>query len=375
MKFLIVAPRFHTNLYYRVISLQNAGHEVEVVVLYKGKSEFYKGINIKQIKLSFLSSILISCLKLINKSSLKSNLEIRIQAPNKDLRKYINNFKPDYILLKAFQNQLAIKTLLLSFFKKSKVLMLIQTDKTKILKSKHLFKLNILLFKLLKVRAYVTPVEIAETLFKQAEISNCYYLPFVFPQNHTPTDDIISNKVKIISVGKFVNRKSQILLIQSLGLLKDSLNFELLLIGEKADNEYYKKVISEVEKQGLQNRVIIKLNVEYSKIQDLYKEMDIFVLPSYGEPAAYSPVEALSLGLPVVISSESGTNCYVTNGVNGYIFEKKNHKDLSEKISEITSSSKNLLNFKKNALLSAQQNHNLENFSKGIEEIIANLRL
>ena len=34
MKFLIVAPRFHTNLYYRAKALHDAGHTVKVIVLY-----------------------------------------------------------------------------------------------------------------------------------------------------------------------------------------------------------------------------------------------------------------------------------------------------------------------------------------------------
>ena len=54
MKFLLIAPRFHTNLYYRVIALQNAGHQVKILVLYKGQSEYYENIDIEQIGFSLL---------------------------------------------------------------------------------------------------------------------------------------------------------------------------------------------------------------------------------------------------------------------------------------------------------------------------------
>ncbi len=371
MKFLFVAPRFHTNLYYRVIALQEAGHEVKSVVLYKGKSEYYKGVDVLQVKLSLISRFFIRFLRLFKKERLKSNLELRLQSPGKALRKIIASFEPDFILLKAFQNLLAIKTLQLSYFKRSKVLMLIQTDKVSILNSKKLFRLNLHLFKWLKVKAYITPVKRAETLFKAIGFDNCYYLPFVFPKQKNTKNEAAKTVVSLISVGKFVRRKEQLLLIESLDLLKGKLNFELILIGEIADKVYYENLLSEIKKRGLETQIKIRINVPYPEISILYKKADVFILPSYGEPAAYSPVEALAFGLPIIMSTESGTNCYIEQGKNGYIFEKKNAKDLASKIYKIAASREVLLDFGKNALLLATENHSLKSFSNKINKIIA----
>jgi len=143
MKFLFIAPRFHTNLYYRVISLQNAGHLVKVIVLYKGKSEFYENIDIIQLNLSFFSKTILNFINFFKKNHLKTSYELRIQSPNRKFKHEITTSKPDVIILKAYQNMLAVKTLFIAKKHKVKVLMLTQTSHTHIKGSKFLFKLNI----------------------------------------------------------------------------------------------------------------------------------------------------------------------------------------------------------------------------------------
>ncbi len=181
MKFLIVAPRFHTNLYYRVKALQNAGNTVKVIVLYKGKSEFYGNIDFQEIRLSVFSRILMNTISYFKKNKLKTTFELRIQSPGKELKQILKFYKPDVILLKAYQNMLAVKTLLTAKRFNTKVLMLTQTTYTHIKGLQLLFKFNIKLFKFLKVFAYITPIKSNFNVFRNFGIENVYYLPFVFP--------------------------------------------------------------------------------------------------------------------------------------------------------------------------------------------------
>jgi glycosyltransferase involved in cell wall biosynthesis len=60
---------------------------------------------------------------------------------------------------------------------------------------------------------------------------------------------------------------------------------------------------------------------------------DIFVLPSIGgESLTKSVIEAMALGIVPMISDIAGNKPLVEDGVNGYVFQKSNPKDLSEKI-------------------------------------------
>lgn len=370
MKFLIVAPRFHTNLYYRAKALQDVGHSVKVVVLYKGKSEFYEGIDYIQVGLSFFSKSVLRLFSFFKKGKLKSGFELRIQAPNKELKQIFQQFKPDIILLKAYQNALAVKTLRIAKKYKARVLMLTQTPYVHIKGSEFLFKLNIKLFKFLKVHAYITPIKLNYDAFKTFGIENVYYLPFVFPQKK-----IILNKqeenIKILSVGKFQNRKEQLLLLKVFRQLSDeNYKIKLCLTGELADKKYFNIISNFIQANSLSNNVCIKTNISYSEIMNEYQKYDIFILPAYNEPAAYSPVEALSNGLPVICSDENGTKCYIKNGVNGYIFKAKNENDLYEKIKLCISNKEKLKEMKQNAVSSAKENHNPEFFVKKILEIV-----
>ena len=332
MKFLIVAPRFHTNLYYRIKALKDTGHTVRIVVLYKGKSEFYEGLKPMQVKLSMFSRFLIKLHTFFKKGQLKSAFELRIQSPNKEFKKIISIYNPDAIILKAYQNALAIKTLRIAKNHNIKVLMLTQTPFSHIKGSKFLFRLNIKLFKFLKVHAYITPIKTNYDAFKNFGVENVYYLPFVYPQNNWKIK-IPKNSVNIISIGKFQKRKDQLLLLKVFNRLRNEGNdIKLCLIGELADKNYFNALRNFISENALSDYVCIKTNLSYPEIKNEYQNYDLFVLPAYNEPAAYSPVEALSNGLPVICSDENGTKCYIENGLNGYIFKAKNKNDLKEKI-------------------------------------------
>ena len=58
MKILFIAQRFHTNLKYRILSLQEAGHQIEMLVMYKQHSEDYETLSPKVLKRSFFDKII-----------------------------------------------------------------------------------------------------------------------------------------------------------------------------------------------------------------------------------------------------------------------------------------------------------------------------
>ncbi len=370
MKFLIVAPRFHTNLYYRAKALQDAGHSVRIVVLYKGKSEFYEGLKPMQVKLSKFSRFLIKLHAFFKKGELKSAFELRIQSPNKEFKKIISIYNPDVILLKAYQNALAIKTLRTAKKYKIKVLMLTQTPYAHIKGSEFLFRLNIKLFKFLKVHAYITPIKLNYEVFKNFGIENVFYLPFVYPSEISVIKKP-EQEIKILSVGKFQKRKEQILLLKVFYTLKkENYPLKLCLIGEAVNTKYIKTLYNFIKKNNLSDDVCIETNMPYDRIKKEYSKHDLFVLPAYNEPAAYSPVEAMANGLPVICSDQNGTKCYIEEEKNGYVFKAKNEGDLSEKIKLCISDKEKLLKMKENALISAKKNHNPAAFEQAIGKIL-----
>lgn len=370
MKFLIIAARFHTNLYYRTKALQDAGHIVKVAVLYQGKSEYYKETDFVILKLSTFSRLLSLIIKIFKKKYLKSSIELGLDTPGNELNKIFDTYLPDVVLLKAYQNLLAIKSLILAKKHKAKVLMLTQTPYNHIKGSSFLFKLNIRLFKFLRVFAYITPIKINYDVFKKSGIENVHYFPFVFPVN-TKHIKPVNDEIKILCIGKFQKRKNQLQLLKVLKeLVNEQFSLKLCLIGELADVKYYEKIQQFIVDNSLTDKVCLKVNLSYTAVQEEYKNHDLFVLPAYNEPAAYSPVEAMANALPVICSDENGTKCYIKDGKNGYIFKSKNKNDLKEKIINCISDKEKLRKMQKNALFSAKENHNPDNFAKNIIKIL-----
>ena len=93
-------------------------------------------------------------------------------------------------------------------------------------------------------------------------------------------------------------------------------------------------------------------------------------MPSYSEPAAYSPVEALANRLPVICSDQCGRKCYIEDGKNGYIFKAKNLIDLIDKIKLTISKEDHFTELSNNAYKFAKENHNPGDFAKKIKDII-----
>lgn len=95
------------------------------------------------------------------------------------------------------------------------------------------------------------------------------------------------------------------------------------------------------------SRVKLLENLDRDEMKNVYKSSDLFVLPAKREPMAISPLEALSQGIPVLVSSDGGAASYVRPFGSEMIFRSRSygdfkrrllylltHKDVREDISE-----------------------------------------
>ncbi len=76
------------------------------------------------------------------------------------------------------------------------------------------------------------------------------------------------------------------------------------------------------------------INVEYTNnIKRYLQAMDIYVLPSLTETTSISTLEAMSTGLPVVVTRVGSLPSYIRNNYNGFFFQKKQPYFLEKKLS------------------------------------------
>jgi len=63
-----------------------------------------------------------------------------------------------------------------------------------------------------------------------------------------------------------------------------------------------------------------------------YQKADVFVMPSLADSYALVVLEAMSAGLPVIISENAGTADLIENGREGFVVPIRNTREIAEKL-------------------------------------------
>src|SRR5699024_10936915 len=108
-------------------------------------------------------------------------------------------------------------------------------------------------------------------------------------------------------------------------LRKKSLKVQLNLVGEITD----KKVFNKLKEKSFV-KYLGRANKE--RLKQIYRENDIFVMPSLQETFGLVYAEAMSQGLPIVYSKGQGFDGQFDEGLVGYKVDKLKPKDIADKI-------------------------------------------
>jgi glycosyltransferase involved in cell wall biosynthesis len=71
------------------------------------------------------------------------------------------------------------------------------------------------------------------------------------------------------------------------------------------------------------------------QVEDFILEADCIVLPSYREGVPRSLLEAAAMAKPIITSDIPGCRDVVEDGLNGFLCEPRNHRDLFEKMKKM----------------------------------------
>ena len=363
MKFVFVAPRFHTNQYEIVKTLQNNGHDVEFNVVEIGHTEDHTLLMPKLYKPCFLS-------KLAIKQSKKEDAFLYKSFPNPfkyffDLKKS----KADFVILRNPNRYFSLLSAICARLLGIKVIFYSLTPlHQKYSKSRKTIT-NCLLS--LFDAVWMTPTE-GNKLKYEFYPKGMYFIPFAVPQwidKTKPVDEI----PKLLMISKFQLRKNYLLFLEAINKLKDKYDFRVTLVGECVSEKQhleFKKVQDYILLNKLENIVDIKLNIPFSKIKEYYNSHDLFVLPARDEPAGISILEALSCGLPVICSTTCGNQYYIEQGLNGHIFKCEILDDLIEKIETCINDTDKLSKMKENSFFHSKKTITGEAYYKSLSNMI-----
>lgn len=114
------------------------------------------------------------------------------------------------------------------------------------------------------------------------------------------------------------------------------------------DGEDKQKLLDLVHEKKMEDYVIF---LGYKdNIQNIMRQLDFIVLSSLWEGLPLTPIEAFSVGKTVVATAVDGTIEIVEDAVNGCLVEKKNYKQLAEKMIYLIENPEKKMDMEKNAL-------------------------
>ncbi len=144
--------------------------------------------------------------------------------------------------------------------------------------------------------------------------------------------------LKIINVGRFTDQKDHITLLKSINLLKDKIDFKLLVIGRGVNKI---EMTNYVKNHNLKNRV--KFISFQSNPFKYIKLADLFVLSSRYEGLPNVLLEAITLKKFVISTNcPTGPREILINGHGGELVRIGDYKGLAKKILLFHSSKKKL---------------------------------
>ncbi len=149
---------------------------------------------------------------------------------------------------------------------------------------------------------------------------------------------LIHNPLKLIYAGRIDNNKNIETTLKAMKVLENKgYSSQLTVVGGISDNKLFKRI-------SQNPHLIYKQAVPKEKLIEIYRDNDIFVMPSHTESFGLVYAEALSQGLPVIYTKGQGFDGQFAEGKIGYHVNDLDPSDISEKILNVIKQFERLTN-------------------------------
>jgi GalNAc-alpha-(1->4)-GalNAc-alpha-(1->3)-diNAcBac-PP-undecaprenol alpha-1,4-N-acetyl-D-galactosaminyltransferase len=166
-----------------------------------------------------------------------------------------------------------------------------------------------------------------EVIFAKSKNKNIIVIDNIVELHQLPPINI-SKKQQAIYLGRLSREKGPDVLLRAISKLNDK-TFKFLFIG---DGELKEELIELTNSLGINNRVEF---VGRAKPKQFLHESSIFILPSHTENFPLALIEAMSIGLSVIMTdciSWRGDDQFIEHMKNGKIVPKNNPQALAKAI-------------------------------------------
>jgi glycosyltransferase involved in cell wall biosynthesis len=143
----------------------------------------------------------------------------------------------------------------------------------------------------------------------------------------------VNQPAKIVFAGRFAPQKNLVTLVNILARIKD-LPWSCTLIGDGIQRPEVEEAIA---RNGLHERIALPGWLAPEEVIEWFRRSDILFMPSLSEGLPVVGVQALSMGLALVVSRSGGNIDLVREGENGYLFDPYDEAGFEEALRTLLS--------------------------------------
>jgi colanic acid/amylovoran biosynthesis glycosyltransferase len=149
----------------------------------------------------------------------------------------------------------------------------------------------------------------------------------------THTEEKAPRKLRVLSLGRLVERKAQRILLAAGGRLAErGVEFELTIAGDGPTRASLEKLASDL---GIAERVTFTGVVGQEEALALYRSADVFALPSLAEGLPVVLMEAMACGVPVISTRIDAVPELIDDGVNGVFVAAGDAQGLTDALARL----------------------------------------
>ena len=144
----------------------------------------------------------------------------------------------------------------------------------------------------------------------------------------------VNEYITLLSVGRLQREKGHIYLLEAFKILKKKMNnIKLKIIGE---GNLKKEFLDWIKENGFEGDIELPGMITHGpELFKVYKNSDIFILPSISEGTPKVILEAMACGLPVIATKVGGVPTLIKDRDNGLLVPRQNAGALADAINEI----------------------------------------
>ena len=177
----------------------------------------------------------------------------------------------------------------------------------------------------------------------------------------TPKKYYVDKPLQIIYVGNVTEMKGIYYLLEA-ALKIDKTKASFTIVGDyDKDDVHFSKYKDSVSFTGL---------VLHSEVEKILKRADLFVFPSLGDSFGLAVLEALSCGLPCIVSEYTGAKDIITDYENGFVVKAQSVDAIVEKIDWCITHKDRLEKMSENAIEIAKQ-YSWDNYYETLESLLS----